>query len=484
MMLPPAVVVAMSLQAATPVAGKAAGSNLTGAMINAIAVSPIYDRTGLVVAQGLAANCSKNCQRLWVSHDGGAGWQEAAASGYQWGIPLSLVVNPQGKEVVLAAASGSGGVQFSEDGGQTWQSTGVAGRAAPAPSYGHDGTVAVAGGQSDTLLTAQGRQTIAGSSGAYSDQQFAYMAGYPSTGTYSPALLGAIDTRASNSVVLRCDASLKCASAFTLPGTTLYSGPADLLPAGDYANTGAVFARTATAVFKSSNGGATFTPLSPIPTSVGAVNGYSAMALAPGYRESGPVRTVFVAAIQIPASSSGLNHSVGGVYRSDDGGKTWSSVDGGSDLRDGALSLAIAPDGRIFAGASGGGDAQTGLLCSDDAKTWQPTCSPRGPLAAGGAAKGASRTAAAAPPAVAGASGNNSSGVGSATATDNGASAAGQSEAGSARNVEALSSTRGSSRSPGLIIAGAILGVVLLLGVARVAVRRTRGRQVASQDRL
>jgi hypothetical protein len=108
--------------------------------------------------------------------------------------------------------------------------------------------------------------------------------------------------------------------------------------------------------------------LHPVPTSGAAVTTTPMAALAPGYAEAGPIRTLYVAVLQL---FSGRPPS-GGIYSSHDGGSTWGRVGSPSPLDRGAVAVAAAPDGRLFAGYLGSGGV--GLLCSMDGAAWEARC--------------------------------------------------------------------------------------------------------------
>jgi hypothetical protein len=363
--------------ATTAPASAATTTGLTNNIIQAIAVSPVYGRTGLVVAEGFMAGCKQGCIRLWVSHDGGVTWQTAAGNGYGGGIPLSIVVDGQGREVILAPNGSTHGYQTSGDDGQTWSSGALAGRPTAAPTYTQDRTLAVAGGSVDALFSNSGRTAIQGSSGSYADSNFVYMPGFPSTGTRAPALLGAVNSQSGMPVVLRCHQDLTCTNAVALANSNSFSGPPEMVAAADYATTGAVFAETTSGVYRSTDGGLSFVLLTVDQGVVGSTNAFTGLALAPGYRENGPVRTIFAGVIQAPPQSKTAGvQSAGGVFRSDDGGTTWKDASPGTQLSRGVQAMAIAPDGRLYASYFNGTDA--GLLCSDNAQTWSATCASRG----------------------------------------------------------------------------------------------------------
>ena len=348
-----------------------------------ITVSPAYARSGLVVAMGSPLKqCSQNCVHLWVSHNGGASWSQSPARNWAGGRPL-IALDGSGREVMLAATGGA--LQASTNGGADWQTLALNGSTLPAisPSYASSGAVAVANPQGhDYVFSGGASHPVSGSGGSYVDLEFMYA---PSAGHFAPALLSAEDGHSQLPVVEQCSASFSCSSPTSLAGSTTFSAPASLLPSTDYANDGTVFAQTGRGIYKSTDGGAAFAPLAIVPSNGASATATPMLALAPGYRESGPVRTAYAAVFQVFTGDPHNAHSGGGVFETNDGGTTWRALGSPSPLDGGVFSVAVAPDGRLFAGYTGESqnNASAGLLCSQDGgASWHATCSPVGASAA------------------------------------------------------------------------------------------------------
>lgn len=356
-----------------------------------ISVSPAYLRSGVVVVSShVASGCQQDCVHIWVSHDRGASWQRSAAAGWRHGRAV-VVLDGAGRELLLADDTTSS-VQRSSDLGATWSDVGAAGNGTAAPSYARDGAIAVAGTSRDAIVSASGVHAVTGSGGSMHDAEFAF-APVP-FGSRAPVLLSGVDAHSGAPLVERCDASLSCAGPVALPGGTQWSGAAMTMAfSSAYAGDGVVFAATGLGVYKSSDGGASFAPLSVAPGA--SATGTPMLALGPGYAEHGASHSVFVAVVQIvkpDSTSGGHTHTSGGVYRSSDGGATFTSLGSPGALDHGATAVAVAPDGRLFAGYLNF-PAGAGLVCNDGSG-WMPLCgAAAGTSGTKGAAAGAGASA-------------------------------------------------------------------------------------------
>jgi hypothetical protein len=273
--------------------------------------------------------------------------------------------------------SGSKGLQRSDDNGETWVSIGPSGVATVLPSFASDGGLAVAssGTSGDYVMRRGATEPVTGSGGKV-DYSFMVSPEFPSGGSFNPALLVAQDRHTGQPLVLRCSTKLDCGDPTVLPWPADAAGvmavQTVLLPSSDYAEHGSVFAATPFGISKSIDGGATFTPI-PVSAAPGASTMTTPMmALAPGYREAGPVRTAYVAVFAAFMSKNN-SHTGGGVYRTKDGGASWTALTNGGLFAGGAQAVAAASDGRLFAGYYDD-NGHAGLVCSTDGASWQPSC--------------------------------------------------------------------------------------------------------------
>jgi hypothetical protein len=215
------------------------------------------------------------------------------------------------------------------------------------------------------------------------DTQFALSPTYPNGGAFSPVLLASVVSTTGRPMVLRCTADFTCHGAVHLPqrNSALVTGNGTTLTlAPDYPEHGTVFADTTTSVEKSTDGGVSFTHLTVVPETEGVLTYVSTMALAPSYRENGPTRTAYIGVRQVPTGiGKAAPYAPAGLYKTEDGGTTWTPVATTGLFVGGATAVAVAPDGRLFAGYSDGHSG--GLVCSlDDGRSWQSSCTAAGDL--------------------------------------------------------------------------------------------------------
>lgn len=369
--------------AATAPSPSAVGS----AWVAGITVSPAYAATGLVIATVIpTVSCHGSCAQLWASHDGGATWTHLLAAGWDAGIPV-IALDGSGQETLYA---GSSTLKRSDDGGATWTAVGAQGTPTVSPTYPSDHSLGVASPSGDYVLRNGSASPVTGSAGSIKDVFFTYAPAFPAAGPYPSALLSGTDGN-GRPAVMRCTADLTCRDAATIPGGLPMAGPLTLAPSTAYASDGVVFAQDSGGVYKSSDGGRSFGQLA-----VGAADATAVrplgIALAPQYREAGPVRTVYAAVVNVyggAANGQGARTS-GGVYRSGDGGTTWTVVGPGSPLDKGATAVSVAPDGRLFAGYFDSTTGHAGLLCTGDSVQWQASCLALTHAAAGSGTSGGS----------------------------------------------------------------------------------------------
>jgi len=134
----------------------------------------------------------------------------------------------------------------------------------------------------------------------------------------------------------------------------IYAGTGNYSSAGGGDVFGPGMGDNAAGIYKSTNGGATWTVLNP----GGIFNGLRILRVVPTRLNGG--QTVFAATTDTAVNDNGAIVG-GGVYRSDDGGKTWTRLSGTANLPDvGVTDLVLNPanPNQIFAAIAGqaGGD--------------------------------------------------------------------------------------------------------------------------------
>jgi len=450
-----------------------------------IAVSPAYATTGLVLEMSSPqASCQKDCVHLWRSRDGGASWAQLHPTGWAQG-DFVITADSAGRETVYTQAGSA--VLKSTDQGQTWTSVGAGGTPTPVPPGGGPVGVAALNGN-DYLLQPSGTQTpVVGSHKSGTDLDFAYSPSYPGAGKFSPALLLGANSSTGVLTVFHCDTALSCGTPAVVgsaaTGYTAYASR--LFPADDYATSGSVFLFTQRGLLKSTDGGSTFTPLTVVSDNGAQTTATTMMALAPGYHEAGPTRILYVSVLQafVPTTANKNNppRTAGGVYRSDDGGSSWIPLGANGPVFHGSSAVAVAPDGRIFAGWLDG-FGHSGIACSPNrGASWGQRCQSvvnRAGSQAGSnagaqnkSAQGACATGCAA-----------ATGGGSGTA-DVGGSSGGNRAADGLHSVGAHSSVGTGPARAGYVLAGvAILLAALALTVRLIGARRTRKADAEASD--
>ena len=370
---------ALPVVAAPPSTHSVAGpdSAIGAAYVTSVVISPAFQQTGTVVVLATQVRCKHDCFPIWLSHDGGATWHRSPITRFQ---PTALVIAVDDHHHETFFGGTSKVLMRSDDGGEHWTSIGTGGRPTLLPTSSSDRRVVIAeaSGPADYVWHNTVVDDVAGSGGREQDMQFMLSPTYPDGGAFSPVLLLAINSTTGRPDLLDCTVQFECSHPRPLSGLVVPSGISGTLlyPAEDYAQHGTVFANTTAGVFKSTDGGRTFAPLAVAPAAGTLVSTTPMFDLAPGYRESGPVRTAYVAVSQIASSANGQLAPRGGIYRTLDGGRTWTPLATNGLFASGATAVAEAPDGRLFAGyftADGNG----GLSCSTDGgATWRPTCPP------------------------------------------------------------------------------------------------------------
>jgi hypothetical protein len=302
-----------------------------------------------VSLQGCA---SAPCPVLFHSADSGANWDRLKASGFSGGTIMLPPNFPVDKRVF---ATGPSGLQVSSDNGATFTTlVPLSGPTAVSPVLPIDHRIligAVPGWEyrDDTNTTTplhldrrpQGH-TLA----------FAFSPDYGKDGKLfvSTTAPDQTDPTHQDTTVTVC-AFGKCGDPAVLADA---DRPATVQPSRAFASTGVVYAWAGQRFYRSADGGSSFKAVTlPANASVQTV-------------AEDPDGAVYVSLLKVDPKTG----SIGGVYVTHDGGKTWTQVGKDTALAKGASSVVSLGHDRLLAAPNA-----SGLLCSADAgKTWAKRC--------------------------------------------------------------------------------------------------------------
>lgn len=321
-----------------------------------IVVSSEYSEDHTIYAAGTKTCPASSCYVLFASEDGGTTWRRVKADGFR-GYTLLL---PPGQNATIFAMSQEG-LQKSADRGESFVPVSpVSGRPAMSPTFGEeDQRILIAGAAlmeysddtgrtepSSILAPAAVRSSVAFSP-TYREDRVVMV------GTIRPDPAGNM----LRSAVYRCGENGPCVGGALPDGT----GAPQLRLSPRFSEDGVVYAFGG-ALFRSTDGAMNWVH---VPTPPETWGGLFDVAL---WRNpsSGAV-SIFLAA------AGGGDDSRGGVYRSDDDGRTWTHSHINLDGLRGVSKLTLIDSGssvRILAGGS-----HFGIACSDDlGATWSKRC--------------------------------------------------------------------------------------------------------------
>src|SRR5581483_3881032 len=313
---------------------------------------PNYSKDHEVYASGSSnQDCLLACPELFRSTDGGATWQRLEGVGFEGGVVMLPPSYPADSRIFVG---GPHALKVSSDGGRTFTAlTPAGGYTAMSPAFSSgDGRILVGAipgwiYHDDTMAVTPFDAVPESTSAALS---FAYAPAYPRD---HRIVIGGTDTsRTMDGIVSACDGS-NCTPPAMLPGV---SGTPAVMTSRSYSTSGLAFAWSAEKLFRSSDGGTSFTRLAmPAPGRVQALT------------EDGQ-GTLFLALLDTTASGTS-----GGLFASHDEGTTWTRLGAGTVLDHGVAGVTALPSGNILASPypAGGG----GLQCSSDGgTTWGSRC--------------------------------------------------------------------------------------------------------------
>ena len=326
------------------------GATPEDTQLTSVAPSPNYEEDRTLLAAGRVPCQRRSCEVLFKSRDGGRSWQRLASkdfTGHTVLLPPSYPADPR------IFAMGESGLQVSEDGGITFHDVlPLEGDAAISPQFSDEDPRILVGASVVTEYWPNEAlakpAALVGPVGTWLTVTFS-----PNYATDGIVFVGGIRPDASGVMrptVNRCAGSV-CENVIFEEG---FDAPW-LRASQAFARDGTVYAFTSRVLFRSADGGHAFTSSSP------------------AYAGRGTIRDLFVpngrevvAAVQ-HAGDTGS----GGVYRSVDGGRTWSGGRVAAAGFESGVSRVIGlPDGRLIAlGAS------SGIACSaDGGRSWSERC--------------------------------------------------------------------------------------------------------------
>jgi hypothetical protein len=315
-------------------------------------LSPQYERDHEVWASGYAfKDCTVSCPSLFHSTDGGGSWTRVRSLMFEGGPVMLPPSYPADKRLFVG---GPHALKVSNDSGRSFTAlTPAGGFTAMSPAFSsgdphifvgaipgwvyHDDTKAV------TPLDSVPESTSPALSLAYA----------PAFPADHRRVVGGTDTSPdSRSIVSMCDGSV-CTAPAVLPGST---GTPAVMTSRNYKDTNIAFAWHLNRIFRSTDGGASFSQLT-----------LPAGGLVQSVADDGGGHLYVALLDNQPGTTTG------GLFVSSNSGTTWSRLGAGTPLDSGVLSVATVPGGRLLAGPFGlnGG----GLLCSPDGgRSWAPRC--------------------------------------------------------------------------------------------------------------
>jgi hypothetical protein len=337
--------------------------------VTSIAVPADYAASGVVLASATRIGCTTDCAVLRRTGDRGATWSDATTAGWAGG-PLEAAPLVGRRAVVSVAA---GRTQVSDDGARFRDVARAGGAVVTFGRRGGDVAVGVSGGSRPAVVDLSSGAVTPVPETTVARPTVHFSPAYPAATAVAPAVLVAgQDPVSKMPAVARCDAAFRCERPVVLPHPR--EDLALLHPSPRFDRDGVALAQTTFGrLYRTGDGGRTFQPLVVAPVSPDDVaNAVQAVAFSPDF-DGRAQRGRILVGVVVAQSVDHRPSLSGGLYASADAGRTWRAA-GAPIAGGGVTAVAVAPDGRAFAGHFSDGGGAGGLLCSTDWETWAATC--------------------------------------------------------------------------------------------------------------
>lgn len=340
-------------------------------LIASITVTRDYARSHETFGVANRLGCRKNCAVLLRSADGGHSWTRMPAEGWSGQQVFSARI---GRDRALLAA-GPGGVEVSTNGGRDFDTVEApSGTLDVAQADTRSAHVLIASDASQYLLRMPSRKLTKLPGTQMRQVTLRFNPSYPDVPAGQPlALAAGRDPSSDFPSVERCDAEFRCVERAVVQATPDGAKPA-VSPSFD--RDGTIYVMSSKAFFRSGDGGRTFQPAIVIPPAADTlVTTVQEVAFAPDFDPTRGRGRAYAAVVTVRGDAGGKGRVSGGVYASHDGAGDWRRIGRkGDPLATGASTVAVAPDGRLYAGALPFAGAGGQLVCASDGRVWRASC--------------------------------------------------------------------------------------------------------------
>lgn len=343
--------------------------------VSSITPSPAYASNHTLYSVWQSFDCETGCTNLTRSTDGGASWVDLPAR--RWSGTEVAASNAGGEDVLVSAADD--GIQISRDRGLSFDAfESPTGQIDVRPLPGQGLAILISGEEGQHLLEAPEGSVRRVPGTTLKSAQLVFHPAWPRVPRGHPAAFASGSDPATGVPVLQpCDASFSCSG-----GTTIDTEPgvARLFVSPSFSRDHTMFAaHIRGGLFRSDDGGASFHRVAVTPSDPRRlISTVQAIAFTRDFHATGRRGSVYAGLLEVSGRPGGKGKSSGGVYRSEDGGVTWSKVGGAGDLDRGVTALAVADDRVLGAPLSAFDNPVAPILCSVGLGPWRSSCPPAG----------------------------------------------------------------------------------------------------------